>query len=661
MTDGKYLQGHFMTDEKTFYITTPIYYVNDVPHVGNASTTIVSDCLARFMRLKGRKVLFATGTDENAPKVLQAAKERGKDPLSFTDEISAQFKDIWGKLKISYDEFIRTTEERHRRVVQEFLSRLIEAGDVYKSIYAGWYCLSDETFFLESEASDGLCPNPECRKPLRWVEEENYFFRLTKYQDRLKRYIEEHPDFLNPEVRRNEVLRFIEGGLRDASISRSAYGWGIPVREDPNQVIYVWFDALLNYLTITGWPDDTRRFEETWPPDVQLMAKDIFVRFHSTLWIAMLMALDLPLPRRLFGHGFWKIEGEKISKSKGNAIPPADLARQLSAMSGATFDVAVDAIRYFVLREFPIASDSDFSMQALTLRFNADLANDLGNLLNRSLQMLVRYFDGIVPAPTGTDGEIQGMAASICREVEEALEGLQFSQALASLWRFIARMNKYVDEQAPWALFREGKRDRLANVLYTTLESVRIVAVGVLPFMPTVAQEIWHQLGIQESLSRQVWDRATAWGGLAGGTRVQDVAPIFPRIDTQSIQATPSPKEASSLTQPVPETPVIAFDEFKRLDLRVGQVQMAEKVAGADKLLKLGVDIGTEVRTVVAGIAQAYAPEALIGKKIILVANLAPAKIRGIESQGMLLAAEVEGEAILLVPDRDVPPGSTVR
>ncbi|MCC6444656.1 MAG: methionine--tRNA ligase [Armatimonadetes bacterium] len=647
-----------MSDEKTFYITTPIYYVNDVPHVGNASTTIVSDVMARFMRLKGRKVIFATGTDENGPKVLEAARERGKDPQTFTDEIAAQFKDIWGKLNISYDDFIRTTEERHIRVVQEFLSRLIASGDVYKGTYAGWYCLSDETFFAASEVTDNLCPNPECRKPLKWVEEENYFFRLSRYTDRLKRHIEENPEFLTPEVRRNEVLRFIEGGLRDASISRSGYGWGIPVREDPQQVVYVWFDALLNYLTVTGWPEDAEKYNQTWPPDVEFMAKDIFVRFHSTLWPAMLMALDLPLPKRLFGHGFWTIEGEKISKSKGNAVPPATLARQLADISGAEVDVCVDAIRYFVMRELPVSSDSDFSMQGLIRRFNADLANDLGNLLNRNLQMLTRYFEGVVPQQSPPDSEIRDLAAQICCEVEEAFESLQFPQALAALWRFIARMNKYADEKAPWVLAREGKIEDLANVLYTALESVRIAAVGVAPFMPTVAKIIWHQLGIEEALSGQVWDRAAVWGGLKAGTRVRDVAPIFPRITAKE---TPRKEETPAVNEPAGETPYISFDEFKKLDLRTGQIKSAEKVAGADKLLKLSVDIGSEVRTVVAGIAQYYAPDALIDKTVVLIVNLAPAKIRGVESQGMLLAADVGGEAILLMPDRDVPPGSKVR
>ena len=642
--------------DKTFYITTAIYYVTDVPHVGSASEAIAADVLARFKRLQGHKVLFSTGTDENAIKVAEAAREQGLTPQEFVDSIVPRWVETWDKLKISYDAFIRTTEPRHRQVTEEVFKKLMARGDIYKDVYKGWYCVSDETFFRESEVVGGLCPNPECRRPVRWVEEENYFFRLSAYADRLLEYIEAHPDFLGPEFRKNEVVSFIKAGLRDACITRSAYGWGIPVPGDPDKVIYVWFDAVLNYLTVAGYLLDDRLFAETWPADFQFVGKDIFVRFHSTFWPAMLMGLELPLPGTVFGHGFWTTAGEKMSKSKGNVISPVTLADDLAKMSGAELDVAVDAIRYFLMREVTFGLDGDFSIAALAGRFNSDLANDLGNLLNRTLPLLQRHRDGIVPKPDGEDTEakvLENLVVSTAGEVADYMDRLQFSEALGAIWTLVGRANRFVEHQAPWKLAKdESCAARLDTVLYASLETVRATAILIQPFMPSVSGIIWDQLGIEEPLANQKWADAGTWGKLKPGTQTREPKPIFPRIDMRTI--TQPPKEEEQMEQ-------LSFEEFKRLDLRVGTITAADRVPGADRLLQLTVDLGTEQRPVVAGIAQWYSPEDMVGKQIVVVANLAPATIRGVESRGMLLAADREGTAILLQPDKEVPPGSGVR
>lgn len=664
--------------DKTYYITTPIYYVNDVPHVGNASTTIAADVMARFKRAQGYRVLYMTGTDENAPKVAEAAQSRGQDPMQYVDAMASEFMEIWRRLHIEYDDFIRTTEPRHRAVVEQAFQRLLDSGDVYKDVYRGWYCVSDETFFRESEVVGGLCPNPECRRPVRWVEEENYFFRLSAYQDRLLAWIEENPDALAPEFRKNEVVSFIKAGLRDACITRQAYGWGIPVPGDPDKVIYVWFDALLNYITVAGWLSDERKMADTWPADIQLMGKDIFVRFHSTLWPAMLMGLGLEPPKRMFAHGFWTIEGEKISKSKGNAISPIKIAEDLANMSGADVDICADALRYYMLREVTFGLDGDFSLSGLIGRFNADLANDLGNLLNRTLNLLHTYRGGVVPHSNDESRETREIASFVSStpaQVAEYLDRQQFSDALGAIWEVVGRANKYMETQAPWKLARdESCAALLDTVLYNVLETARAVAIMIRPFMPCAAQAIWDQLGIDSPLTEQKWNDAATWGLLKPGTKTTAPKPIFPRINTKVQSATGARPEAASRSvaqSPQPPTPskekkmeeagYLTFDEFKKLDLRIGKIIEAEKVEGADKLLKLKVDIGTEVRPVVAGIAQWYRPEDLIGREIVVVANLAPATIRGVESRGMLLAADQEGRAILLKPDQDVPPGSKVR
>lgn len=645
--------------DKVYYITTPIYYVNDVPHIGHTYTTTAADVIARFKRLQGHRVLFLTGTDENAPKVLEAAEACGKSPQEFVDSIVSKYLQTWKQMHISYDDFIRTTETRHRRVVETAFQKLLERGDIYKDVYRGWYCIFDETFFRESEVVGGLCPNPECRRPVRWVEEENYFFRLSAYQDKLLDYIDAHPDFLGPDFRKNEVVSFIRAGLKDACITRAAYGWGIPVPGDPDKVIYVWFDALLNYLTAAGYTSDEGKFAEVWPADVQLMAKDIFVRFHSTLWPAMLMGLDVPLPAHLFAHGFWTAEGEKMSKSKGNVVAPASLAKDIAAMSGAEIDVAVDAIRYYLMREVTFGLDGDFSLNGLISRFNADLANDLGNLLNRTLPLLHRHRQGIVPdpPPSSQNDVLPKMTAQMATEVASYLDKLQFSDALVSIWNVIGAANKYLEEQAPWRLAKDGAcASRLDSVLYTVLDTVRTIAIALQPFMPYVAEKIWSQLGIDEPLTSQKWSDVSDWGRLKPGTRTRAPEPIFPRIDAK--RGVPASRQTPKEEK---EMETISFDEFKRLDLRIGKVVAAERVSGTDKLLKLKVDIGSEERQIVAGIAEWYSPEELVGRKIVMVVNLAPATIRGVESRGMLLAADVDGTAVLLQPDKDVPAGSFVR
>lgn len=659
--------------EKTFYITTPIYYVNDVPHVGNSSTTLAADVIARFKRLQGRKVLFATGTDEHALKVMEAAQAKGMSAQEFVDGIVPQWIEVWRRMHITYDVFIRTSETRHKELVQAAFQKLLESGDIYKDLYKGWYCVSDETFFRESEVVDGHCPNPECKRPVRWVEEENYFFRLSAYGDRLLKYFEENPDVLGPEFRKNEVLSFIKAGLKDACVTRKTYGWGIPVPGDPNQSIYVWFDALLNYLTVAGYAQNDSEFAENWPVDMQLMGKEIFVRFHSTLWPAMLMSLGLELPKKIFGHGFWSVDGEKISKSKGNAIAPSKVAEDLAEMSGADVDIAMDALRYFLMREITFGLDGDFSTKALVGRFNADLANDLGNLLNRTLPLLHNYRSGIIPEPGVQDEAAEAVSASVTSataSVAEYLDQLKFSDALGAIWDVIGHANKYMENQAPWKLAKdETAQDKLNTVLYTVLDTVRAVSILIQPFMPCVAASIWEQLGIAEPLADQTWTDASTVGKLKPGTQTLTPKPIFPRIDTKALaeKIAPAPKKEKKMEQaeepkaPEQEKEYLSFDDFKKIELRIGKVLTAEPVPGTTKLLQLTVDIGDEVRPVVAGMAQWYSPEEMIGKQVVVVANLAPAKIRGVESKGMLLAADLDGGAVLLTPEKEVPAGSKVR
>ena len=646
---------------KAFYVTTPIYYVNAQPHIGSAYTTIAADVTTRFVRLQGRPAYFLTGTDENGTKIVEAAQEQGKTPIQFVNEIVGQFKEAWSQLHIEYDDFIRTTEERHIRCVQEFWRRLKQNGDIYKGIYEGWYCVRCETYWLESEVPDGLCPNPECRRPVRRAEEETYFFRLSAYQDRLLRHIEEHPNFLQPEFRRNEVVSFIKQGLRDACISRSATDWGIPVPDDPSQTIYVWFDALINYVSATGWPDEGELFHRLWPADIHFMAKDIFVRFHSTLWPCMLMSAGLELPKRIVGHGFWTADGQKMSKSTGNAYAPMEVAQALSSASGCQIDVALDALRYYLLREVPFGLDGDFSSAGLVTRFNSDLANDLGNLLNRALALAQRYFGGAVPEP-GAECPLATVAEETSRVAAAALEDLAYSSALQAIWSMLAAANRYFNDQAPWRLHKEGRVEEAGAAIYAALETTRIAAVQLWPFMPHVSLEMARQLGLQEPPNSRPWSESVRWGGLRSGTKLAPGNPIFPRIEGKKALLGLGRKEAGEKDENEVQMSTVTIDEFQKLEFRTARVQAAEPVPGAKKLLKLTISLGgEETRTVVAGIAEQYSPEELVGKTVVLVANLAPATIRGVVSQGMVLAADLDGAPILVTTEREVPPGAKVR
>src|SRR5262245_55775022 len=522
-----------------FYLTTPIYYVNDVPHIGHGYTTIAADVLARYKRLAGNEVFFLTGTDEHGIKIERAARDRGVSPQEWTDTISDHFRRLWTRLNISYDDFIRTSQPRHKAVAQAVFQQAYEKGDIYKGLYEGWYCIPDETFLLESEVQEGKCSI--CGRPVEWITEEAYFFRLSHYQDWILEYIESHPMFIQPVSRRNEVLSFVRSGLRDLCVSRSTFTWGIPVPFDPSQVIYVWIDALTNYLTAIGYGVDAQTFDKFWPANIHLIGKEI-LRFHAVIWPILLRSADLPPPLQVFAHGWWTADGEKMSKSKGNVIDPGGLAEELARRAGTSLDTAVDAIRYFVLREVAFGLDGDFSHTALVQRFNADLANDLGNLLSRTLTMLQRYCQGVIPQPrpTGTtDNTLAEAGAKLLPDLDPLLNELAFHRALARLWEYIRLVNRYIDEQAPWALAREpAQRRQLDTVLYSQVESLRLIALLLFPFMPHTAASMWHQLGLQDEISTQHLATATAWGGVPPETQIQPGVQLFPRIEAGHLSAT---------------------------------------------------------------------------------------------------------------------------
>ena len=665
-----------MPTDKTFYITTPIYYVNGVPHVGSATTTLLCDALARFHRLRGDKTFFLTGTDENAPKVAAAAEKAGMDTQAFADSVSQRFRDCWDYLHVSGDDFIRTTEPRHIAVVTEVFRRLQAQGDIYAGKYEGWYSVSDETFFLDSEVENGRAK--ESGAAVERVTEDNYYFRLSAYSDRLLEHIESRPEFLQPDTRRNEVLAFIKSGLRDVVISRRNTGWGIPVPGDPSQVVYVWFDAVINYLTATGWPDNAA-WETLWPADVHLVGKEIYTRFHATLWPAMLMGLGLPLPGTVLGHGWWLIGGEKGSKSKGNIPTPQEVVEYLVERSGASEEIAKDALRYYLLRDISYTSDAEFSLDNLVeKRYNPDLCNKLGNLLNRTLKMLAQYENGIVPggsAERTSDSSLASLSRETTQDVERAMLALDPGGALAVIWKLIEAGNGDIDTTAPWKRHKAGDILGVADALYAALETTRIVSVYLTPFLPHTAEVIRRQLGLGTAPLTD-WNAETRWGGLPAHTRTEEAQPIFPRIDTKNAQ-TPKKENAAKMTENMPPPPpileeqdspkssTITIDDFAKVQLKIGEIKTADRVEGATKLLRLTVDIGEETpRQILAGIAESYAPESLIGLKIVVVANLAPRKMRGFESQGMLMAAtDAEGHAILLHPaDPDaVLPGAQVR
>jgi methionyl-tRNA synthetase len=672
---------------KKFYITTPIYYVNARPHIGHAYTTLACDTIARRQRMMGFDTHFLTGTDEHGQKIQRAAEAAGKPPQQLTDEVSAEFRALWDRMGITYADYIRTTSDRHKRGVQELWRRIKEHGYIYKGSYTGQYCVFDELYVDAIGPGD---PCPECGRPTETVKEENYFFKLSAFAEPLIDLYTKQPDFIRPETRRNEVIAFVRSGLRDLSISRSTFSWGIPVPDDPKHVIYVWLDALANYITALGYgqdhvSDNDSQYKKYWPADVQMIGKEI-VRFHCVYWPAFLMAARLPLPKSIVAHGWLLFEESKMSKSRGNIVRTETILDVLGA----------DALRYFLLREVVFGQDGSFSFDALVQRYNSDLANGLGNLASRTLAMITRYFKGEVPYPSHAaahkpaDDAIAKTAEKTIADYHSLFEQYHFSRALETAWALVAAVDKYIVENEPWSLAEkqdENSRARLATVLYTSAEALRIVTILAHPVMPEATAKIWTQLGLGEIAKFPLAD--LHWGQLHLGTRLGKVEPVFPRADKSVIErmqkmedqertaiaATPAPKapsakpapsaapqSASTAAAPAISDGKITIDDFAKVELRVAQIKVAEKVKGAEKLLRLEVDLGTEVRQIVAGIAEAYAPETLVGRKVVIVANLASRKLRGLESNGMIVAASLEGgKPVLAAFLEDVPVGARLK
>src|SRR5690348_6880925 len=707
---GPRLCENSMETGAKFYITTPIYYVNARPHVGHAYTTIVCDVIARRQRMLGADTYFLTGTDEHGQKIERSAAAAGKSPKQWTDAVAGEYRALWERMGISYDGFIRTTDKEHEEGVQQFFGVIRDKGYIYKGTYTGQYCVFDELYV---DAPPGA-PCPDCGRPTETISEENYYFKLSEFQDKLLKLYEENPDFIWPETRRNEVIAFVRGGLKDLSISRTTVRWGIPVPDDPKHVLYVWFDADANYITAIGYGADNakakKKFERYWPADVHMVGKEI-VRFHAVYWPAFLMAAGLPLPKKIVVHGWLLFEQDKMSKSRGNIVRAETVVDVLGN----------DALRYFLLREVVFGQDGSFSFDALVQRYNSDLANDLGNLSSRTLSMIARYFREQIPYPSpkasrsASDDSIAQVAGEVIKSANELYDGFQFSRALESVWSLVSAVNKYIVENEPWQLGEqkdEASLARLATVLYTSAEALRIITALLHPVLPTATARIWAQLGLGDIASCRLND--LKWGQLKLGTKLGKIEPVFPRAEKNAIQRMQEAEQAGSSSaassqpagagakagQPATQaaavpvaaigTPAgttstaaqrateaggpggapsstadgrITIDDFAKVELRVGQVKSAEKVRGADKLLKLEVDIGSEVRTIVAGIAEKYAPEKVIGMKVVIVANLQPRKLRGIESNGMIVAASVgdKGQPVLASFLEDVPIGARLK